>query len=257
MKVSRGEGTKAEGKGEIMSIVKWERVENVAIVYMNQDGNKQNLAFGQAMNSVLDEVIQDAEITAVVLASTDPKHWSVGVDVEWVLSQMNEPGAPGVKDFMYTMNEVFRKLLLFPVPVIAAINGHAFGNGALLACACDFRMMNMDRGFFCFPEVDLGIPFLPGMTAFSRKAIPEYKLNELVLTGKKATARELAEDHVIVKACENPQILMEEAVAFACTFQKKRGIFGELKKRMHKSIVEVFEKEDPAYIESLFLFVRD
>ncbi len=240
-----------------MSIVKWEKANNVAIVFMNREGNKQNLAFAQAMNSVLAEVINDPDITATVLASTDPKHWSIGVDVEWVLSQMKEPGAPRVKEFMYTMNEVFKKLLLFPVPVIAAINGHAFGNGALLACTCDFRMMNEARGFFCFPEVDLGIPFLPGMTAFSRKAIPEYKLNELVFTGKKATAGELSADHVLVKSCENAEVLMEEALSFAGKLQKKRGIFGELKKRMHKSIIEVLEKEDPAYIDSLFLFVKD
>ncbi len=240
-----------------MSIVKWEKVKNVAMVFMNQEGNKQNLAFAEAMNTVLDEVVQDKDISAVILASTDQKHWSVGVDVEWVLAQMNEPGAPKVKEFMYSMNEVFKKILLFPVPVIAAINGHAFGNGALLACTCDFRLMNEDKGFFCFPEVNLGIPFLPGMTAFSRKAIPEYKLNELVLTGKKATAQELVDDHVIMKSCKNPQVLMEEAMVFAESFQKKRGIFGELKKRMHKSIVEVFAKEDPAYIDSLFLFTKD
>lgn len=240
-----------------MSIVKWEKADNVAIVFMNQGPNKQNLAFAQAMNAVLDEVFLDKDITAVILASTDQKHWSVGVDVEWVVANMQEPGAPKVKEFMYSMNEVFKKLLLFPVPVIAAINGHAFGNGALLSCTCDFRMMNAEKGFFCFPEVDLGIPFLPGMTAFSRKAIPEYKLNELVFTGKRATAQELVEDHVVVKASDNAQALLEEAVAFAGTFKKKRGIFGELKKRMHKSIIETLEKEDPAYIDSLFLFVKD
>ncbi len=43
-----------------------------------------------------------------------------------------------VKAFMYDMNRIFKRLLLFPVPVIAAINGHAFGNGAIVSCACDF-----------------------------------------------------------------------------------------------------------------------
>ena len=118
-------------------------------------------------------------------------------------------------------------------------------------------MMNEERGFFCFPEVDLGIPFLPGMVAFSRKAIPEHKLNEMILTSRRTTARELAEDHVILKACENTETLMKEALAFAETFKKKRGIFGELKRRAHKSIVEVIENEDPHYIDSLSLFIRE
>jgi len=59
------------------------------------------------------------------------------------------------------MNDLFKKLLLYPMPVIAAINGHAFGNGALLSCTCDFRFMRSDKGFFCFPEVDVSIPSFP------------------------------------------------------------------------------------------------
>ena len=50
--------------------------------------------------------------------------------------------------------------------------------------------------------------------------------------------------------------LMEEAVAFAKTFNKKRGIFGEHKKRLHKNIVKVMESEDPPIIESLALFIE-
>ncbi len=44
-----------------------------------------------------------------------------------------------------------------PLPTAAAINGHAFGFGALLALACDRRIMRSDRGFFCLPELDLKV----------------------------------------------------------------------------------------------------
>ena len=46
---------------------------------------------------------------------------------------------------------------------------------------------------------------------------------------------------------------MKEALAFAKTFNKKRGTFGETKKRLHKEVVEVIDKEDPAFIEPLFI----
>jgi len=103
----------------------------------------------------------------------------------------------------------------------------------------------------------VSIPFLPGMIAFARKAIPEYKYQEMVYTGKRLTADELEAHRVIRKACRDQDELMKESMDFARTFEKKRGIFGELKKRMYRSIIEVLDQEDPQYIEPLFIVIQD
>jgi enoyl-CoA hydratase/carnithine racemase len=240
-----------------MAIIEWEKNESIAIIRMNNGENRQNLDFANSMLQALDESLSDKEVTAIIITSTDAKYWSLGVDIDWLGKQFQNQAFQNIKDFMYGMNEVFKKLLLLPVPAIAAISGHAFGNGAILSCACDFRLMRADRGFFCFPEVDLGIPFLPGMSAFVKKSIPYYKFNELKLTGRKAAAAELEAHHVIQKASANEAELMTDALAFARTFQKKRGIFKELKKRMHKEIIRIIDQEDPEYIESLFLMVQE
>jgi len=240
-----------------MSIAKWEKDESVAIITMTNQENRHNLEFGGAMMKILEEVEDDKSVTAVILASDDPKSWCQGVDVTWVGAQFAEKEFDNVKNFMYVMNDVFKKILLFPVPVIAAISGHTFGNGAILACACDFRMMKSDRGYFCFPEVDVGIPFLPSMIKTIQKSIPYYKFNEMTLTGKRCVADELFKHNVLEKVCENAEELFKEALAFAKTFNKKRGIFSEHKKRFHKHIIETMEKEDKEFIESLTLFVTD
>ncbi len=240
-----------------MTIVKWEKKESVAIIKMCNGANKQNMEFVKQMNQCFDEILEDGKIFSIVLTSTDEKNFCQGIDLDWLGEQMNNSNFDIMKSFLYGVNSIFKRILLMPVPVIAAINGHAFGNGAMLACTCDFRFMRKDSGFFCFPEVDISIPFLPGMIEFVRKAIPEYQFNEMILTGKRVGAEELERSHVILAACENREKLLNDAIAFAGTFKKKKGIFGELKKRMHKDIIKVMDTKDADIIEKLDLFIDE
>ncbi|MEM1374636.1 MAG: enoyl-CoA hydratase/isomerase family protein [Pseudomonadota bacterium] len=227
----------------------------VAVLTMTNGANKQNLAFAQAMIGALDTVRADKAIKSLVITSNDEKNWSQGVDLNWLMASIHGGKEADVRAFMYAMNEVFGGLLTLPVPVIGALTGHAFGNGAMLACCCDFRVMRSDRGYFCFPEVDISIPFLPSMIAFCRKAVPEYRFNELKLTGRRATAEDLLKDHIIEAAFPDADATLEGAVALAETFTKSRAIFGEHKRRMHGHILGIMEREDPTYIDPLNLTV--
>jgi enoyl-CoA hydratase/carnithine racemase len=240
-----------------MSIVLWEKKDTVAVLTMNNKENRMNLDYASAMIQALDEILEDKGVFSVVICSSDEKNWSQGIDLQWLMERKVADDLNAIRSFLYRMNDLFKKLLLYPMPVIAAINGHAFGNGALLSCTCDFRFMRSDKGFFCFPEVDVSIPFLPGMIAFARKAIPEYKYQEMVYSGRRFTASELEEHHVIRKACRDQDELMKESMDLAMTFEKKRGIFGELKKRMYKSVIQVLDKEDREFIEPLSIVVQD
>jgi enoyl-CoA hydratase/carnithine racemase len=238
-----------------MPNIEWEKRETVGVITMNAGENRQNPDYVQATLTAFDEIEKDHEVSSVIISSSDRKNWSLGIDVQCMAQAMANKEYQAIKEFMYGMNHVYRRILLYPMPVIAAINGHAFGGGTILACACDFRFMKSDRGFFCFPEIDINIPFLPGMLSIVRKAIPYDKLEELVLTGKRAVAAELEAHHIIVKTCENEEALIQEAMTFAKTFNKKRPIFAEMKKRLHGRIIEIMEKEDPAFIDPLNLMI--
>ena len=238
-----------------MELFKLDKDDGVAVITMVNGANKQNLDFANSLDKLFDEILTDTEIFSIIITSSDEKNFCQGIDIEWLMKKFEQKDFKSIKAFIYAMNNIFKRLLLMPVPVIAAINGHAFGNGAMLACACDFRFMRKDKGYFCFPEVDISIPFLPGMIAFVRKAMPEYKFNEYKLTGKKVSAKELAEHHIIEKASDDQPSLMQDALNFAKQFKKNRAIFSEHKKRMYKKIIEVIDTEDPEYIESLNLFI--
>ncbi len=236
-----------------MAIVDYETKGKTAIVTMNNAENRQNPAFAKAMLDAIDSAEADRTIKSMVITSSDEKNWSQGVDLNFLNVALKEQRHEEIKAFMYDMNKVFSRLLLAPFPVIAAINGHAFGNGAMLACACDFRFMRSDRGYFCFPEVDISIPFLPGMIAFVKTAVPYYRFNEMKLTGRRVTAEELVQDHVIEAACPDAEATLEQALEFAAGFNKARPIFAEHKRRLHKHILQVMKDEDEPLIEAMKL----
>lgn len=238
-----------------MSIMTLTTQDSVAVITLTNGENRQNPQFAKQLKQTLAEVAANQNHRALVITSNDEKCWSLGIDTDWLLPAMQAKKADEIRGFMYDMDDVFKTLLLFPMPVIAAINGHAFGNGAILACACDFRFMRGDRGFFCFPEVDLSIPFLPGMIAFVKKAIPYYRFNEMKLTGRRVSGAELAIDHVIEKASTDQQSLLIDAMTFAATFDKKRAIFAEHKKRLHKQIIQIIDEENKPFIDNLALMV--
>ncbi len=232
-----------------MEIIKYAIDEKVAVLTMNDGENRFNPSFLKAFLEVLDEIEKKTDVNALVVTSSHEKIFCNGIDLDWLAPLFQKGDKESTAAFLYTMNKLLKRILLYPMPTIAAISGHAFAGGAIMSCAFDFRFMRSDRGYFCFPEVDLGVPFLPGMISIVRKAIPMYKFEEMKYTGKRVTAEECEAHHIILKACHRDE-LMDVALSFAKGLNKRRGIIREMKKRMYKDIMHSIEVEDPPLIES-------
>jgi len=224
--------------------------EQVALLTMNE--NKFNLNSVTEFLSVLNEIEKDTDAKALIVRSSDEKIWSNGLDLEWLLPLV-EKGERSVTDvFAAKLNELFKRMLFYPMITVAAITGHAFAGGAVLACCFDFRFMRKGRGYICFPEVNLGIPLLPSYTAMMKKAIPMDLVEDMQLTARKLTAEECEARHIIIKACTIDE-LMSEAISFAKGLNKERPIVTKLKNVMHKDILRIMEVDDPAALKSLYL----
>jgi enoyl-CoA hydratase/carnithine racemase len=221
--------------------------EKVAVVSLNDGENRFNPEFLEAFLRVLDTIDQETEARTLVVRATDEKIFCNGIDLNWIAPLLKSGEKEPIKAFLFKLNDLFKRIILYPMSTIAAITGHAFAGGAILACAFDFRFMRTDRGFFCFPEVDLNIPFLPGMIALIKKAIPMYKFEEMQYTGKRLTGQECEAHHIVMKACHIND-LMNEALAFAKTLDKQRMIIREMKKRLYKDIIRTIDEENPLYI---------
>ncbi|UTW48780.1 enoyl-CoA hydratase/isomerase family protein [Bacterioplanoides sp. SCSIO 12839] len=228
-------------------IISLEQQGSVAVVTMNTDENRHNLEFISAFNACLDAVEKDQKVGSMVLTSSSEKNWSLGVDLTWV-SQKTTSIADSV-EFMQGMDAIFKRMLTFPVPIIAAMNGHVFGNGSVLACACDFRFMKSDRGYFCFPEVDVLVPFLPSMIPLIHQAMSPQFFNRLAMTGQRVGAQELLDNQVVEAVFDDNEALQAGVMEFAAQFKKNRWIYAENKKQKNQETLAVMADKDPAFIE--------
>ena len=127
-----------------------------------------NRAWLDAFNALLDQVLDDSGAHALVTTGED-KFFSNGLDLEWLM----QPDTEDIRDFVADAERLLARLLALPLNTVAACNGHTYAAGAMLALCHDFRVMRADRGFFCLPEVDLGIPFTPGMDALIKRRLPQ------------------------------------------------------------------------------------
>ena len=223
--------------------------EHVAILALNDGENRFNPDFLNAFLGALDEVERQTEAVTVVVKGNHEKIFSNGIDLEWLVPIIQRGDIETAKGFFYLLNRLLLRLSTYPAVTIAALTGHAFAGGAIMSCAFDFRFMRADRGFFCLPEVDLGIPFLPGMNAILNKAIPRHVLEDMQYTGCRLTADQCAAHHIVRQACPI-DTLMETTLAFAQSLNKKRAIIRELKRRLNREIVHAIEVQDIPFIES-------
>jgi enoyl-CoA hydratase/carnithine racemase len=179
------------------------------------------------VNAALDEVEKADGPRALVTAATG-KFYSNGLDLDWP-AEHAEQMVPYVAD----VEDLLARMLTLPVPTIAAVNGHAFGGGAMLAIAHDFRIMRADRGYFCFPEVDIRIPFSPGMAALVQAKLSPASAVASMTTGQRfggIQARELG----LVDDVADEAGLVEAATARIRPLAgKDRATLGAIKSTMY------------------------
>ena len=164
-----------------------ERRDEVALITLTAGDNRFNPTSIAAWNAALDEVEADDTVAALVTTGTD-KFYSNGLDLDWMGSLADDERAQSGQMITDTIR-LLGRLLSFPIYTVAAINGHAFAGGAMLTLAHDARVMRTARGFWCLPEVDLGMPMAPGMAAIIQARLTPQVAHEAVLTGRRFPER--------------------------------------------------------------------
>lgn len=154
-----------------------ERRGAVTVVRMDSEANRLHPRLLDALNAALDEIQASDGAAALVLTGTG-KFFSNGLDLDYMSSNPAD-----AENTLARVHALFGRVLGLEVPTVAAINGHAFAAGAMLALAFDQAVMREDRGFFCLPEADLGLPFTPGMNALITARLSPPVAHQAMVTG--------------------------------------------------------------------------
>lgn len=150
----------------------------VAVIDLGDGENRLNNESMAEFNAALDEV-EASEADGLVYGGSG-KAFCQGFDLDAV-----DGDVARISEFGPSFQALCERVLLFPLPTIAAMNGHAIAAGAVLALCADERVQRADRGWFSLPEVDLGAGFTPFLVEFFRVKLAPETISEATLTGRR------------------------------------------------------------------------
>lgn len=213
-----------------------EREGTVFVLRMRAGENRFHPSFVEALGEALDEV--EASVGPAALVTTgEGKFYSNGLDLVWMRGQ----DAAALGPFLAGFQRLLARLLAFPLPTVAAVNGHAFAGGAMFSLAQDFRVMREDRGYFCIPEVDLGFPLAPGLMALLRARLPRTVLHEAIVTGRRYAGPEAVAERIAEAALPEASVVAHAVARAAALAGKDRSALAALKRGMYAETLAVLE----------------
>jgi enoyl-CoA hydratase len=188
------------------------RADKVLVVTINRPAaaNAINTALGRELLDLFSELIADPAVArVVVLTGGGDRAFCAGGDLKERHGMTDEQW--NAQHLVF--ERMIRAIIDCPAPVIAAVNGAAFGGGCELALGCDFIYASRTARF-ALTEVTLGIMPGTGGTQNLPRAIGSRRAKELIFSGRPFSAEDAHAWGLVNRLCE-PAALMPETLATA------------------------------------------
>jgi len=180
----------------------YQKENHVAVLTLNRPpANAINLDTLLEIEKVLNQAEEDKDIRVLVITGAGDKGFSAGFDVTDIGKGKGHISGPKGQ-------ELWTRIDRFPKPVIAAINGYAFGGGCELSLACTFRVM-VESGKIGLPELNLAI--IPGWGGTQRmpRLLGKTKALEMILFSKRIPAREALEIGLVDRVARDGELMKD------------------------------------------------
>lgn len=197
----------------------------------------------EALNALNDKLTQDLKEAfllcenkniKVIVLSAKGKGFSSGGDIKMMSGLDKNPKA--LSSLLENLHSVIIQMRNLDKPIIAAVNGFAFGAGFSLALACDFRVAGKKSSFSC-AFVNIGLVPDSGASFFLTKLLGVTKATELMMLGNTINAEQANELGLLNHLVETDEV---EAVAkkLALELAKKPSTsIARIKRLVNKAII--------------------
>ena len=192
----------------------------------------------------LNECASDKNVHCVVVTG-EGKFWSNGMDLAWVDAHTNKENAT----FTKRLNDLFERILCFPIPTIAALNGHWCAAGGMCGLCFDYRVMNNEKGFFFVPAVDLGVVYSSFQIELMKSKMPPFMHREVIcFNSTRWLADQLVENKVVDCACPAASVL-PESLKMADLLKSKgegpsRGAMEPIKRKVYIQVLNALDTDE-------------
>ena len=201
------------------------RESNMFVLKMSKGDNRFGHCMVKAFNAALDAVEdcmkQESTIkTSALLTIGLEKFYSNGLNLPEFFdasSTSKQDAIIKLIDFLdLEFLPLLGRILVFPIPTIALINGHCYAGGLLLALAHDYRIGQSKSGYYCMNEVKIGLPIHPSMMALLHAKICKDRIiRDALLTARRWNADQALKDELIDLVIDDPDALLANGKAFA------------------------------------------
>lgn len=205
----------------------------VTIVRMDHGENRFHPDLLAGLEAALDDVETGDDAAAFVLTGAG-KFFSNGLDLEYLSANPDDAEAT-----LARVHRLFGRVLGLSVPTVAAINGHVFAAGAMLALAFDQAVMREDRGYFCLPEADLGLPFTPGMSALITARLNPPVAHEAMVTARRYGGHEALAAGIVTETAPEADVLDRAVERATVLAGKPRHALTAIKRGMYGPVLDL------------------
>lgn len=209
--------------------------DGMAVLRLTTEQNLWDTDLLADVTRALDEVEADHDLSALVTIGTT-KCFSNGLDLEHVIGL-----GDGADAFLRAADRLIVRVLTFPKPTVAALNGHAFGIGAVFALAHDRRVVRADRGWFCLPEADLGLRLRPMWNALLATRLSDATALEAVTTARRYDGPSAVTAGIAVSAHPEGELLTAALALAAPLAGKDPTMVRDLKADLYARVIAALE----------------